>query len=633
MKQASCPSCGAPVEFHSAHSVMAVCGYCQSTLVRHDVNLEDIGKMAALVEDASPIRRGMAGRYKGRAFSVIGRIQQQYEAGYWNEWYLLFDDQREGWLSEGSGQFYLTFAADNPEIIPPFSQIKVGMNLKLGGQFLTVTNLENARCVAGEGELPFKVGAGFEAPAVDLRNDKTFASIDYSDQTPRLYLGEAVELPSLKLDQAGAAAVEPAKVVDLKAFACPSCGAPMGTHSKDILCVACGSCGAIVDTSNENLAIISKVRAAEKVTPQLALGSKGRLRGDEYAIIGFLRRKTSIEGLTYEWDEYLLYSDKQGFRWLTQSEGHWNFAKALSGMPRVESGSHPSVNYLGKEYKHFQSCNAAVSYVIGEFYWKVKQGDTAECADFVAPPLMLSKESTTNEIAWSISEYLPKAEVEAVFKTPLPEPTGIGPNQPAPSTGSGGFWKMFALLSLIALILQFGFVAAAKNQRVIQHALTLAPNEATQSWTSEPFSIDGRRSNVAIRNNANLKNDWVYLDLALINTATGTVHKVGREVSYYSGYDSDGSWSEGSPNDEAFLSDIPPGQYVLEIDAEANNSRNDTLFAQVAVYRDVPVWANFWALELFLLLFPLWALWRGASFEIKRWAESDHPKITTSEDD
>lgn len=612
---------------------MAVCAYCQSTLVRHDVNIEDIGKMAALAEDASPIRRGMAGRYKGRAFSIIGRIQQQYDAGYWNEWCLLFDDQREGWLSEGSGQFYLTFAADNPEIIPPFAQIKVGMNLKLGGQFLTVTNLENARCVAGEGELPFQVGPGFEAPAVDLRNDKTFASIDYADEPPRLYLGEAVELPSLKLDQVGAAATEPAKVVDLKAFACPGCGAPLSTHSKDIQCIACASCGAIVDTSNENLAIISKVRAAEKVTPQLALGNKGRLRGDDYVIIGFLRRKTSIEGLTYEWDEYLLYSDKQGFRWLTQSEGHWNFAKAVAGLPRVENGSHPSVNYLGKEYKHFQSCNAAVAYVIGEFYWKVKQGDTAECADFVAPPLMLSKESTANEIAWSISEYLPEADVEATFKTTLPEPIGIGPNQPAPSTGSGGFWKMFALLSLIALILQFGFVVAAKNQRVIQHSLTLAPNEATQSWTSEPFSIDGRRSNVAIRNKANINNSWVYLDLALINTSTGTVYKVGREVSYYTGRDSDGSWSEGSPSDEAFLSDIPPGQYVLEVDAEATNNRNDTLFTDVAVYRDVPVWANFWALELFLLMFPLWALWRGASFEIKRWAESDHPKITTSEDD
>ena len=138
---------------------------------------------------------------------------------------------------------------------------------------------------------------------------------------------------------------------------------------------------------------------------------------------------------------------------------------------------------------------------------------------------------------------------------------------------------------------------------------------------------------MAIRSQANVNNSWVYLDLALVNTATGTVHKVGREVSYYSGYDSDGSWSEGSRNDEAFLSDIPPGRYILEADAEADHNHGDTLFTDVVVYRDVPVWANFWALEFFLLLFPLWAAWRGASFEIKRWAESDHPKITTSEDD
>ena len=612
---------------------MAVCQFCQSTLVRHDVNVEDIGKMAALAEDASPIRRGMAGRYKGRAFGIVGRIQQQYEGGYWNEWYLLFDDQREGWLSEGSGQFYLTFPVENNEVLPPFTQISVGMSLKLGGKFFTVTNLETARCVAGEGELPFRVGPGFEAPAVDLRDANSFASIDYSDATPRLYLGETVELQDLRLDDSAAAAAEPRKVVDLKSFQCPSCAAPMATHSKDIQAVACGSCGAIVDTTDPNLAIISKVRAAEKVKPKLELGSQGRLRGESYSIIGFLRRKTVIEGQTYEWDEYLLYSDKQGFRWLTESDGHWNFAKGLSGLPRISGGSQPSVNYLGKEYQHFQTCTAAVSYVIGEFYWKVKQGDSAECADFVAPPLMLSKESSKNEIAWSIGEYIPKAEIETAFKASLPEPRGIAPNQPAPGSDSGRYWKLFGLLSLIALLLQIGFVAGAKNQRAIQHSLTLAPNEATQSWSSEPFSIEGRRGNIAIRQNADVSNNWVYFDMALINTADGTVHKVGREVSYYSGYDSDGSWTEGSKNDEAFLSDIPPGQYVLEIDAESATDHKDTLFATVAVYRDVPLWANFWALELLLLCFPLLAWWRSWGFEVKRWAESDHPKVTSSGDD
>lgn len=612
---------------------MAVCSFCQSTLVRHDVNIEDIGKMAALAIDASPIRRGMVGRYRGTAFAVIGRIQQQYPDGYWNEWFLLFDDQREGWLSEGSGQFYLTFPAENKTVLPPFSQLRVDMQLKLNGQFFTVTNLETARCVAGEGELPFRVGAGFESPAADLRNSQSFASIDYSDDLPRLYLGETVELKSLQLDASGAAAVEPARVTDLSAFQCPSCAAPLATHSKDIQTVACGSCGAVIDTSNRNLDILSRVRSAEKIQPALPLGSQGRLRGDNYTVIGFLRRKTVIEGLTYDWDEYLLYSDKEGFRWLTESDGHWNLAKGLSGLPRVSQGSHPSVSYLGTDYPHFQTCTAAISYVVGEFYWKVKQGDSAECSDFVAPPLMLSRERTEREIAWSIAEYLPKADIEAAFKVSLPDPIGIAPNQPSPHASTAPYWKLFWLLSALALVLQISFVAAARNQRVLQHTLTLAPSETAGSWTSEPFTIDGRRSNVAIRENANVRNHWVYLDMALINTTTGDVHKLGREVSYYYGSDSDGAWSEGSNEDEAFLTDIPPGRYVLEVDAETAGNHPDTLFANIAVYRDVPVWANFWALELLLLCFPLLAWWRSWQYEVKRWAESDHPKVTSSEDD
>ena len=48
MKSTVCPSCGAPVQFQSAASILAVCEYCHSTLVRHDLNLEDVGKMAQL---------------------------------------------------------------------------------------------------------------------------------------------------------------------------------------------------------------------------------------------------------------------------------------------------------------------------------------------------------------------------------------------------------------------------------------------------------------------------------------------------------------------------------------------------------------------------------------------------------
>jgi len=93
-KEVHCPSCGAPVVFQSAASVLAVCEYCGSTLVRHDLDLENVGKMAQLQADGSPLQLRAEGRYRGDSFTVVGRIQLRFEKGLWNEWHLLFNDQR-----------------------------------------------------------------------------------------------------------------------------------------------------------------------------------------------------------------------------------------------------------------------------------------------------------------------------------------------------------------------------------------------------------------------------------------------------------------------------------------------------------------------------------------------------------
>ena len=124
--------------------MFAVCEYCQSTLVRHDQALEDIGKMAALVEDRSPLQIGAEGSYKGVHFALIGRIQIKYSQGIWNEWHLLFDDMRTGWLSEAGGEYVLTFMQQVMEPLPEFASLKVGQRFVLASQPWTVSNLENA---------------------------------------------------------------------------------------------------------------------------------------------------------------------------------------------------------------------------------------------------------------------------------------------------------------------------------------------------------------------------------------------------------------------------------------------------------------------------------------------------------
>ncbi len=50
MYRVACPACGADVRFHATSSVLAVCSYCQSTLLRDAGSVRDIGKMAALLD-------------------------------------------------------------------------------------------------------------------------------------------------------------------------------------------------------------------------------------------------------------------------------------------------------------------------------------------------------------------------------------------------------------------------------------------------------------------------------------------------------------------------------------------------------------------------------------------------------
>jgi hypothetical protein len=158
MFKAFCPSCGANVVFKSPASVMAVCEYCQTTVLKDADSVKDIGKMASILEDYSPLQIGTTGIYQQQGFSLLGRIQLKYDDGLWNEWYALFDDGKEGWLSEASGQYTFNFLDGKADDAPPFEQLRPLSKYRL----YSATDVRTARCTGGQGELPFKVGKGWQ---------------------------------------------------------------------------------------------------------------------------------------------------------------------------------------------------------------------------------------------------------------------------------------------------------------------------------------------------------------------------------------------------------------------------------------------------------------------------------------
>lgn len=199
-RTASCPSCGAPIAFRWSGAVQTTCDYCRAILVRHDVDLAQVGTVADLPPDASPIQRGTTGTWRGRAFEVVGRIRYRHGRGRWSEWHLRFGDGTSGWLSDAQLDWAITVQAPLPARLPAPADLFPGRTVRIGDEAFTVTAVTHARYEGVEGELPFTTYDRAEVPFVDLRTPTArFATLDGSEQPPLLFVGESVAWEALGL--------------------------------------------------------------------------------------------------------------------------------------------------------------------------------------------------------------------------------------------------------------------------------------------------------------------------------------------------------------------------------------------------------------------------------------------------
>jgi hypothetical protein len=199
-RQATCPNCGAPVLFIWSAAVQTTCAYCQSVLVRHDVKLERVGTVGDVPLDASPVQRGAIGSWRGRAFTVVGRIVYAHGRGGWNEWHLRFADGGGGWLSDAQLEWAVTELVERPPPLPEGRSVFRGNTIVHDAVRYTVTTVTRARYVGVEGELPFEYWDKQEVVFADLRTaDARFATIDYSEEPPLLFVGEFVDFDALAM--------------------------------------------------------------------------------------------------------------------------------------------------------------------------------------------------------------------------------------------------------------------------------------------------------------------------------------------------------------------------------------------------------------------------------------------------
>ncbi len=199
-RAAACPSCGAPLRFAWSSAVQTACPYCHSILVRHDVDIEKVGEVADLPPDASPIQIGTEGQFDSKSFVVVGRIRYVWAQGNWNEWHIAFSDGTNGWLADAQLTYAVSFLVPGmaPNISPDALQAGQVFDFQNGKYVLTT--ITRASYAGFEGELPFTTAGHEQMIFADLRTTEAqFATLDFSDAQPVLYVGRELPYDDLKL--------------------------------------------------------------------------------------------------------------------------------------------------------------------------------------------------------------------------------------------------------------------------------------------------------------------------------------------------------------------------------------------------------------------------------------------------
>lgn len=660
--EAGCPACGAPVAFKIGSSIVTVCGYCNSVVARGDRKLEDLGKVAEIVNTGSPLSIGLRGVYRGVAFELTGRAQLGHSAGgMWDEWYAAFADGRWGWLAEAQGRFYLTFElpAAGESAPPDFESLELGQPVAVvpGSFGLLVAEKGAANSLGAAGEIPYRLIPGESYQFADLSGPAgEFATIDYSGDSPLVFVGREVTLSELGVSEDTPAPEREMRRVSAIGLGCPQCGGALELRAPDKTeRVTCPNCGSLLDVSQGKLRFFSALKPS-RVTPIIPIGSMGVFEGARMTVIGFMQRSVEFEGVRYFWEEYLLYEPRVGFRWLVRSDDHWSFVQPVSA--GEVSGAGKRATFRNMRFKLYQDAAARVEHVLGEFYWKVSAGEVVRAADFIKPPFILSREVATTgggpvveeptaqqkkdwgkkrrpsyvqtgEINWSFGAYVTREEVEKTFGIKgLPKSSKVAPNQPFPHKAVYKYWPLMLVVTVFFGLI---FLVTGSRKSVFQNtyqlpAMTVA--QTPQVIFTEPIDISARQ-NIRVSAASAVDNSWLYIDGDFVNEETGLVQQFSLPVEYYHGSDSDGSWTEGDQNSDVYISALPAGKYTMRLEVSWEKWQAPAAFS-IKVAQGVPRLLHLLLALLVISIIPVVVLLMHYSFERRRWADSDYSPFQSS---
>lgn len=200
-QEIQCPSCGAGHTIHNPGVITVVCEYCGNAVYWDEEKIANAGKQSVLPEGFSRLFRRATGSLFNKRFEVLGRVRYSFGKGFWDEWFLEFENGEIGWLSEDNHEFAYENALPGANV-PAIAQLSPGTKLTLKKQVFVIEEVGEAECLGVEGDLPLQLQTGEKYAFADgsTPTGQYTLGIEYDNDPPTVFLGRWVKYASLKLD-------------------------------------------------------------------------------------------------------------------------------------------------------------------------------------------------------------------------------------------------------------------------------------------------------------------------------------------------------------------------------------------------------------------------------------------------
>lgn len=403
---------------------------------------------------------------------------------------------------------------------------------------------------------------------------------------------------------------------------CPACGGTIEIRAAGFsVNLACLHCGSLLDVSRPDVALIRKYKKANDRFA-IQLGKRGILFGQEWEAVGALRRKDQMT----IWQEFLLFNPYLGYRWLVVADGEWQFGTPLTDRPQ---GDRNRVFWRSDNFTRLgRDQPTSTTAVAGEFYWRVKAGDTATATLFQSGVTFLSREVCAGEENWTQLVPVDQSEIERSFglnRRSLPRrkvARGLMHFRASPGREQDDLGRMFLLALAVSILAAIGMAVLAGPSTRTSTMVQIPVGGQIGSVRVGTITVRRPWQFVTVNADTNqFENRWVDLEYNLVDRSSEQSIDAFGLVEHYAGTDSDGAWSEGSHHEDTMFGHVPRGTYDVYVNGSAHGWPVDpqatdgwgtveTVNVRVEAETGTMSWGMWWTLVFALFAWPLLILWQ-----------------------